>query len=170
MLFVVAAAIVVVQFSCNLHLFIFAFINKQRERVVVVINIAHTDIHADRGADSARYSETARRETWEHGRRLGEAEQSGGGKGDWETGKRHAQIYLYLANFQRLLTKLSTKCNAKRNKIVQEAEPIEAAATRERGGKGGTKGGGTANKVAACVTGKKKEKEGMGCHTKEMAK
>lgn len=82
--------------------------------------------------------------------------------GDWETGKRHAQIYLYLANFQRLLTKLSTKCNAKRNKIVQEAEPIEAAATRERGGKGGTKGGGTANKVAACVTSKRRRGGGNG--------
>lgn len=73
-------------------------------------------------------------------RRLGETGQSGGGKGDWETGKRHAQIYLYLANFQRLLTKLSTKCNAKRNKIVQEAEPIEAAATRGQEGKGARKG------------------------------
>lgn len=51
-----------------------------------------------------------------------------------------------------MLTKLSTKCNAKRNKIVQEAEPIEAAATRGQEGKGG----GTANKVAACVTSKER--------------
>lgn len=53
----------------------------------------------------------------------------------WETGNRHAQIYLYLANFQRLLTKLSTKCNAKRNKIVQEAEAIEAASRGDDTGK-----------------------------------
>lgn len=65
-----------------------------------------------------------------------------------------------------MLTKLSTKCNAKRNKIVQEAEPIEAAATRRKEGKGG----GTANKVAACVTSKRRRVKGMGCHTKEMAK
>lgn len=46
-----------------LHLFIFAFINKQHERVVVVINIAHT--HTERERDSktdrqAEAQETAR--------------------------------------------------------------------------------------------------------------
>lgn len=42
------------------------------------------------------------------------------GMGMGTDGWMDGYIYLYLANFQRLLTKLSTKCNAKRNKIVQD--------------------------------------------------
>lgn len=118
MLFVVVAvvaAIVVVQFSCNLHLFIFAFINKQRERVVVVINIAHTDTRVDRGADSARDSETARRETWENGRRLEEIGQSEGRRREGRLRDRQetcTNIFIF-SQFSTLVDKTVNKMQCK---------------------------------------------------------
>lgn len=115
LLFVVVAivAVVVLQFSCNLHLFIFAFINKQHERVVVVINIAHTQrhTHRQRRRQRKRLWDCETRDLWEWGDLWrGEGEREAGRLGDRQ--ETCTNIFIF-SQFSTLVDKTVNKMQCK---------------------------------------------------------